>query len=120
MFKNFIKRPVMAIVVSLIIIFLGLLSIKTLPISQFPEIAPPRVLITLAYPGASAEVLEKPEAGEAQMGQILRADKNGLLVQTKEGCLNIKELQLEGKKRMDTASFLRGYPVDTGLTLGDK
>ena len=49
----------MAIVVSLIIIFLGLLSIKTLPISQFPEIAPPRVLITLAYPGASAEVLEK-------------------------------------------------------------
>jgi HAE1 family hydrophobic/amphiphilic exporter-1 len=58
MFKNFIKRPVMAIVVSLIIIFLGLLSIKTLPISQFPEIAPPRVLITLAYPGASAEVLE--------------------------------------------------------------
>lgn len=59
MFKNFIKRPVMAIVVSLIIIFLGLLSIKTLPISQFPEIAPPRVLITLAYPGASAEVLEK-------------------------------------------------------------
>lgn len=58
MFKNFIKRPVMAIVVSLIIIFLGLLSIKTLPISQFPEIAPPRVLITLAYPGASAKVLE--------------------------------------------------------------
>lgn len=68
----------------------------------------------------SAEVLEKPEADEAQIGQILRADKNGLLVQTKEGCLNIKELQLEGKKRMDTASFLRGYPVDTGLTLGDK
>lgn len=68
----------------------------------------------------SAEVLEKSEADEAQTGQILRADKNGLLVQTKEGCLNIKELQLEGKKRMDTASFLRGYPVDTGLTLGDK
>ena len=68
----------------------------------------------------SAEVLEKPEVDEAQTGQILRADKNGLLVQTKEGCLNIKELQLEGKKRMDTASFLRGYPVDTGLTLGDK
>jgi HAE1 family hydrophobic/amphiphilic exporter-1 len=59
MFKSFIKRPVMAIVVSLIIIFLGLLSIKTLPISQFPEIAPPRVIVTLAYPGASAEVLEK-------------------------------------------------------------
>ncbi|WP_291274970.1 efflux RND transporter permease subunit [Flavobacterium sp.] len=59
MFKNFIKRPVMAIVVSLIIIFMGLLSIKTLPISQFPEIAPPRVIVTLAYPGASADVLVK-------------------------------------------------------------
>lgn len=59
MFKNFIKRPVMAIVVSLMIIFLGLLSIKTLPISQFPEIAPPRVMVTLAYPGASADVLVK-------------------------------------------------------------
>lgn len=68
----------------------------------------------------SAEVLEESESDETQVGQILRADKNGLLVQTKEGCLNIKELQLEGKKRMDTASFLRGYPVDAGLTLGDK
>jgi HAE1 family hydrophobic/amphiphilic exporter-1 len=62
MFKNFIKRPVMAIVVSLIIIFMGLLSIKTLPISQFPEIAPPRVIVTLAYPGASADtVLRSPK-----------------------------------------------------------
>lgn len=59
MFKNFIKRPVMAIVVSLIIVFVGLLSIKTLPVSQFPEIAPPRVIVTLAYPGASADVLIK-------------------------------------------------------------
>jgi HAE1 family hydrophobic/amphiphilic exporter-1 len=49
----------MAIVVSLIIIFLGILSIKTLPVSQFPEIAPPRVLVTIAYPGASADVLVK-------------------------------------------------------------
>lgn len=59
MFKNFIKRPVMAIVVSLIILFIGGLSIKNLPISQFPEIAPPRVLITIAYPGSSADVLVK-------------------------------------------------------------
>lgn len=59
MFKNFIRRPALAIVVSLIIVFVGLLSIKTLPISQFPEIAPPRVIVTLAYPGASADVLVK-------------------------------------------------------------
>jgi len=59
MFNIFIKRPVMAIVLSLIIVFLGALSIKTLPTSQFPNIAPPRVIITLAYPGASADVLVK-------------------------------------------------------------
>ncbi|MCB0510252.1 MAG: efflux RND transporter permease subunit, partial [Bacteroidetes bacterium] len=59
MFKHFIKRPVMAISLSLIILFMGVLSIKTLAISQFPEIAPPRVIITVAYPGASADVLVK-------------------------------------------------------------
>jgi len=47
----------MAIVASLVILFMGLLSIKTLPISQFPEIAPPRVIVTVSYPGASADVL---------------------------------------------------------------
>ncbi|MCB0695627.1 MAG: efflux RND transporter permease subunit, partial [Saprospiraceae bacterium] len=57
MFQNFIKRPVLAIVVSLVIIFLGVMSIETLPISQFPEIAPPRVLVSIAYPGSSADVL---------------------------------------------------------------
>ncbi|MAQ74791.1 MAG: hydrophobe/amphiphile efflux-1 family RND transporter [Aquimarina sp.] len=59
MFKKFIQRPVLAIVISLVIIFIGFLSIKTLPISQFPEIAPPRVIVTIAYPGASADVLVK-------------------------------------------------------------
>jgi len=48
---------VMAIVLSLVMVFLGFLSIKTLPISQFPEIAPPRVIVTLAFPGSSADVL---------------------------------------------------------------
>ncbi|WP_420458448.1 efflux RND transporter permease subunit [Neolewinella sp.] len=57
MFQSFIKRPVLAIVFSLFIVLIGFLAIKALPISQFPEIAPPRVLITMAYPGASADVL---------------------------------------------------------------
>lgn len=57
MFSKFIKRPVFAIVISVVIAFLGYLSIRTLPTSQFPEIAPPRVIVTVAYPGASAEVL---------------------------------------------------------------
>lgn len=59
MFQKFIHRPVLAIVISLVIVFLGFLAIRTLPISQFPNIAPPRVMVTLAYPGASADVLIK-------------------------------------------------------------
>ena len=57
MFNIFIKRPVMAIVLSLLFLFMGLLAIKSLPISQFPDIAPPRVTISLSFPGASADVL---------------------------------------------------------------
>lgn len=49
----------MAIVLSLMIVFLGFLSIRSLPTSQFPDIAPPRVIVSLAYPGASADVLVK-------------------------------------------------------------
>lgn len=57
MFNIFIKRPVLAIAISLVIIFMGILAINTLPISQFPSIAPPRVMVSVAYPGASADVL---------------------------------------------------------------
>ena len=59
MFSIFIKRPVLAIVISLVIIFMGVLAINTLPTSQFPSIAPPRVVVSVAYPGASADVLVK-------------------------------------------------------------
>jgi HAE1 family hydrophobic/amphiphilic exporter-1 len=59
MFKKFIHRPVLAIVISVIIVFTGLLAIKQLPISQFPQIAPTTVNIFIAYPGSSADVLVK-------------------------------------------------------------
>lgn len=59
MFKQFIRRPVLSISISLVIIFMGVLAIQSLPISQFPSIAPPRVNIFIAYPGASADVLVK-------------------------------------------------------------
>lgn len=57
MFNKFIQRPVFAIVISVAIMILGVLAIFTLPISQFPSIAPPRVMVFMAYPGASADVL---------------------------------------------------------------
>lgn len=57
MFSKFIQRPVLAIAISLAIVFMGILAINTRPVSQFPEIAPPRVNIFIAYPGSSAQVL---------------------------------------------------------------
>ncbi|REA58074.1 hydrophobe/amphiphile efflux-1 family RND transporter [Dyadobacter luteus] len=59
MFNKFIRRPVFAIVISIMIVFVGVLAIKKLPISQFPDIAPTTVNIFIAYPGASADVLVK-------------------------------------------------------------
>ncbi len=57
MFNVFIKRPVLSIVLSLVIILMGILAIKTLPTSQFPSIAPPMVMVSASYPGASAKSL---------------------------------------------------------------
>lgn len=59
MFSKIIHRPVFAIVISVIIVFTGLLAIKQLPTSQFPQIAPTTVNIFIAYPGSSADVLVK-------------------------------------------------------------
>lgn len=57
----------------------------------------------------SASVSDPNQKGEA--GKVLRADKTGLYVQTGRGVLCIKELQLEGKKRMTADAFLRGYAI---------
>jgi len=57
MFRNILKRPVLGIVISVLIVFLGCLSVVQLPISQFPKIAPTVVNLFIAYPGASANVL---------------------------------------------------------------
>lgn len=59
MFTRFIRRPVFAIVISVMIVFVGILAITRLPISQFPDIAPTTINIFIAYPGASADVLVK-------------------------------------------------------------
>src|SRR6201995_3361271 len=57
MFAKILHRPALGIVISVVILLLGGLAIKALPISQFPSIAPPSVVVTVAFPGASALVL---------------------------------------------------------------
>lgn len=59
MFNKFIQRPVLSIVVSLIIVFLGLLSLLKIPVTQFPSVSPPKVNITAEYPGANGELMIK-------------------------------------------------------------
>ena len=57
MFTKILYRPALAMVISIILVFLGLLGIYTLPTAQFPDIAPPTVQVAISYPGASANVL---------------------------------------------------------------
>ncbi|WEK20312.1 MAG: efflux RND transporter permease subunit [Candidatus Pedobacter colombiensis] len=57
MFKKFIERPVLSTVISIIIVILGVLGLITLPVSQYPEIAPPTVQVSASYQGANADVV---------------------------------------------------------------
>ncbi len=62
MSKFFINRPIFASVISIIIIIAGLVASQVLPIAQYPQIAPPTVMINATYPGASAETLARTVA----------------------------------------------------------
>ncbi len=62
MSRFFIQRPIFASVISIIIVIAGIMAARVLPIAQYPEIAPPTVLISATYPGASAETLTKTVA----------------------------------------------------------
>lgn len=67
--------------------------------------------------------LFKPEVvyqdSTREPGTLLRADRAGLLIATSRSCLLIKEVQPEGKKRMEAAAFLNGYPLEAGISLAD-
>jgi HAE1 family hydrophobic/amphiphilic exporter-1 len=62
MLELFIRRPILSTVISVLIVFVGLLSLSNLPITQFPSIEPPSVTVTANYTGANAEVCAKTVA----------------------------------------------------------
>ncbi|MDE2583859.1 MAG: multidrug efflux RND transporter permease subunit [Betaproteobacteria bacterium] len=62
MSRFFINRPIFASVISIIIVIAGIMAARVLPIAQYPDIAPPTVIISASYPGASAETLAKTVA----------------------------------------------------------
>ena len=66
MARFFIDRPVFAWVISILIMGVGLLSVFTLPVAQYPQIAPPSVQISAQYPGASAETVANTVTQEGE------------------------------------------------------
>ena len=57
-FTNFIKRPVLSTVISILIVLLGFIGLVSLPIEQYPNIAPPNIMVIASYPGADAETVK--------------------------------------------------------------
>ncbi|MDE6147138.1 MAG: efflux RND transporter permease subunit [Bacteroidales bacterium] len=57
--KTFIERPILSAVISIVILLAGIIGLATLPVEQYPNIAPPTVMVMTSYPGASAETIQK-------------------------------------------------------------
>src|SRR5512137_112882 len=70
--KFFINRPIFAWVIAIMVMLAGLLSIKTLPVSQYPPIAPPQITINAMYPGASAQTVQDT------VTQVIEQKLNGI------------------------------------------
>ena len=72
MSKFFINRPIVAMVISIVLVLVGAITVLNLPIAQFPNIAPPEIQVLATYVGADAETLEQAVATpiEQQMSGV--------------------------------------------------
>jgi hydrophobe/amphiphile efflux-1 (HAE1) family protein len=104
MSRFFIHRPVFAAVLSIVVVLAGLVAAKLLAVAQYPEIAPPTVLVTTTYPGASAETLTKTVAAPIEE-QLSGVEKLSYFQSTASstGSLSI------------TITFEPGYNVDQAV-----
>jgi multidrug efflux pump len=78
MAKFFIDRPVFAWVIALFILLAGLLAIPNLPVSQYPQIAPPTIIVNSVYPGASAQTVD--ESVTSLIEQEMNGEENMLYI----------------------------------------
>ncbi|MBS1187614.1 MAG: acrB [Burkholderiaceae bacterium] len=101
MAKFFIDRPVFAWVIAIFIMLGGILSITVLPISQYPQIAPPQVTVTATYPGASAKTLED------SVTSIIEQEMNGA-----EGLQYMESLSQSNGQAQITVTFKAGVNVE--------
>ncbi|WPB56742.1 efflux RND transporter permease subunit [Xylophilus sp. GOD-11R] len=115
MAKFFIDRPIFAWVVALFMIVLGAVSITQLPISQYPTVAPPAIVMNLAYPGASAQTLEDSvisvierelngAVGMIYMESVAQADGTGTITATFQPGTNPDLAQVDVQNRLARAT----------------
>ncbi len=115
MAKFFIDRPIFAWVVALFVCVLGLVAIKQLPIAQYPPVAPPTIVVSAAYPGASAQTLEDSvlsvieremngSPGLIYMESIAQADGTGSITLSFEPGINPDLAQVDVQNRLARAT----------------
>ncbi|SFV65602.1 RND efflux system, inner membrane transporter CmeB [hydrothermal vent metagenome] len=100
---TFIKRPILAIVISLIIIISGLVSLGILPISEYPDVAPPTVNVSATYTGANAFVVEDT------VTRVLEDKLNGI-----KGVIYMDSSSTSSGKSSINIYFQPGYNIDIG------
>jgi len=100
---TFIKRPILAIVISLIIIIAGLVSLGVLPISEYPDVAPPTVKVSATYTGANAYVVEDT------VTRVLEDKLNGI-----KGVMYMESSSTSSGRADINVYFKPGYDIDIG------
>jgi multidrug efflux pump len=115
MAKFFIDRPIFAWVIALFILVMGGVAITQLPISQYPPVAPPAIVISVAYPGASAQTLEDSvlsvieremngSPGLIYMESVAQADGTGTITISFEAGTNDDLAQVDVQNRLSRAT----------------
>src|SRR5512146_33509 len=130
--RFFIDRPIFAAVLSVFIVLAGLAAMRTLPIAQYPEIAPPVVTVQAIYPGASAETLEQTVAAplenqitgvEHMIYMSSTSGSNGLLqiqvtfdigTDADQAALNVNNRVKQAEPRLPEEVRRQGVTVEKG------
>lgn len=98
----FIQRPVFAWVIAILIMLAGGVAIRTLPVSQYPDIAPPTVVVSANYPGASAQAVE------SSVTQVIEQQLKGI-----DGLLYFKSTSSSAGWAEINVTFRQGIDPDT-------